>query len=281
MLEVRNLKFSVDDSVPKHWHGRGRAVTIFFDGLSIFFPHGERFFISSVRARRHSIGTELQRDVALFTAQEGIHGREHDAYNEHLAKIGYPVAELEKRVERILRFAKKALPKRSQLAVTCALEHFTGMMALLLLGEPKNLDGAHPTMGSLWRWHAAEESEHKTVPFDVFRAAGGTEVERMGMMLVTSVVFWGKVFHHQVRLMHADGCLWSAKEWGSLGRFLFVDPGTMWTLGRAWISYFRPGFHPLDIDDGALLEEWKQSYQPSYQPSYEPSYQDGTSPAPA
>ncbi len=263
MLEVRNLSFHVDGDgeagVPKHWHGRGRAVSIFFDGLSIFFPAGERFFISSVRAHLSKVGPELRRDVALFTAQEGIHGREHDGYNARLEKHGYPAVRLEKKVERILRFAKKTLPRRSQLAVTCALEHFTGMMALLLLGEPRNLEDAHPTMAALWRWHAAEESEHKSVPFDVFRAAGGTELERMGMMLVTAAVFWAKVAEHQVVMMRADGCLGSAKEWANLFRFLFVDPGSMWKLIGAWAKWFRPGFHPLDIDDGALLEAWRQA----------------------
>jgi hypothetical protein len=43
------------------------------------------------------------------------------------------------------------------------------------------------------RWHGAEESEHKTVAFDVFRAAGRTEVERIGMMLIAATIFWAKV----------------------------------------------------------------------------------------
>ncbi len=261
MLEVRNLSFSIDDRVPKHWHPRGRAVSIFFDGMSILFPVGERFFISSVRAHLKHAGPALRRDVALFTAQEGIHGREHEAYNAHLEKHGYPAARLEKKAERLLARAKRTLPLRRQLAVTCALEHFTGMMALLLLGEEKNLEGAHPTMQAIWRWHAAEESEHKTVPFDVFRAAGGTEHERLQTMLVTAAIFWAKVAEHQVVMMKADGCLFSGKEWLSLFRFLFVDPGSMWSLGRSFLKYFRRGFHPSDIDDGALLDAWKKTYE--------------------
>jgi predicted metal-dependent hydrolase len=259
MLEVRNLSFDVDERVPKHWHGRGRAVSIFFDGLSILFPVGERFFISSVRAHLAKIGPELRRDVALFSAQEGIHGREHEGYNAHLERVGYPALRLEKKAERLLANAKRRLPARGQLAVTCALEHFTGMMALLLLGEPRNLENAHPTMAALWRWHAAEESEHKCVPFDVFRAAGGTELERMGIMLTTAAIFWAKVAEHQVVMMRADGCLWSVREWASLFRFLFVDPGSMWKLIGAWLKWFKPGFHPRDIDDGALLDEWRRA----------------------
>jgi predicted metal-dependent hydrolase len=60
--------------------------------------------------------------------------------------------------------------------------------------------------------------------------------------------------------MHADGCLFSASEWWRLFRFLFITPGGMRTIARTWLSYFKQGFHPRDLDDGALLEEWKRSY---------------------
>ena len=265
MLEVRDLRFSIGETaVPKHWHGGGRAVSIFFDGLSIFFPAGERFFVASVRAHAQYASADLKEEVLRFAAQEGIHGREHDGYNAHLQAHGYPVDRLEPQVHRLLRRAQKRLPRRRQLAITCALEHFTGMMALLLLGDPRNLEGAHPAMQRLWQWHAAEESEHKTVPFDVFRAAGGTEFERLFMMVVTTLFFWAKIAQHQCVLMHADGCLFSAREWWRLFRFLFISPGGMRTIARTWLSYFKPGFHPRDLDDGALLEEWKRSYAQSF-----------------
>ena len=260
MLVVRNLRFAIDESVPKHWHGRGRAVSIYFDGLSLFFPEGERFFVSSVRAHEKHLSQELALEAKRFAAQEGIHGREHDGYNAHLARHGYPSARLERKVKDLLRFARRSLPRRWQLGITCALEHFTGMMALILLGDPRNLQGSHPTMRELWRWHAAEESEHKTVPFDVFRAAGGTEFERIATMLIATAFFWAKVLQHQVVMMRADGCLWSLAEWHSLARYHFVDPGGMRTIAWTWLQYFKSGFHPSDLDDGALLDAWREEY---------------------
>jgi predicted metal-dependent hydrolase len=49
-IEIRNLRFNLETDVPKHWHGGGRGVTLFFDNLSTLFPEGERFFIASIRA---------------------------------------------------------------------------------------------------------------------------------------------------------------------------------------------------------------------------------------
>ena len=271
-LEVRNLRFGTDDSVPRHWHGGRKSVTTYFDNLSIFFPAGERFFIDSVKAHKHLITDErLLEDVARFCAQEGIHGREHTRYNEMLERQGYPAAKLDAKVERILRFFRRVLPLRTQLSATCALEHFTALMGHYILEDPRLLDGAHPVMRALWRWHAAEENEHRSVAYDVYRAARGPYAERAGTMLVATVIFWTLVIQHQAQMMKADGTHRSIEEWRALFVYLYVEPGGMFGLWRRWLDYFRPSFHPSDPDprarhsrkaatEGDPLERWKDEY---------------------
>lgn len=257
-IEVRNVEFPLGGEVPRHWHGGRRSVTLFFNNLSIFFPAGERFFIASVKRYRDRIKDErLRAEVSAFCAQEGIHGREHIRYNEMQRDQGYPAEELEARVKRILAVVTARAPKRHQLAVTCALEHFTALLAHFLLKDPRLLEGAHPAMASLWRWHAAEENEHKAVAFDVYRLAGGNYIERAAVMAVATLIFWAKIAEQQARLMKADGILWSASEWWALFRFLFIEPGGMFSLLRAYLEYYRPGFHPWDLDNRDLLERWK------------------------
>jgi uncharacterized protein len=257
-LEVRNPKFAIGDDVPKQWHARSRSVTAFFNNLSSLFPVGERFFIASVKAHRDRVSDEtLLAAIEGFCGQEGIHGREHVRYNRMLIDQGYPVAEMEESVVSLLSFVSSVLPMRSQLAATCALEHFTALLAEVILGEPKLLEEAHPVMAELWRWHAAEENEHKSVAFDVYEAAGGWYGERVAIMWLATVVFWAKVFEQQARLMRADGDLFSPGAWGSLVDYLFFRPGGMFRLARLYLAYYRPGFHPTDIDATALLERWK------------------------
>jgi predicted metal-dependent hydrolase len=259
---VRNLKFEIDASVPRHWHGGRRAVTAYFDALSVFFPAGERFFMTSVRAHQTKVADpQLLRDVRAFCGQEGMHGREHRRYNELLAAQGYPVVAMEWRVERLLRFVSRVTTRRMQLAVTCALEHFTALMAQMLLRDARALEGAHPAMAALWRWHAAEENEHKSVAYDVYLAAGGSYLERVAVMAAASVVFWLKVLEHQARMMRVDGTLFSLAEWRSLARFLWVEPGAMRGVARHYFAYYRPGFHPNDIDCTELLDAWKKELE--------------------
>lgn len=258
LIEVRNLRFDVD-AAPRQWHPAGRSVTTFFDALSTFFPEGERFFVASVNAHRdHAVDAPLRDDVRAFGAQEGFHAREHRRYNERLQRLGYPVQDMERRVERILARVRSRAPRRMRLAVTCALEHFTALMARSLLGDERMLAGAHPAMAALWRWHAAEENEHKAVAFDLFVAAGGTYAERVSAMVGASVIFWAKVFEHQARMMRADGTLGSPREWLALGRFLFVTPGGLRRIAPAYLRYYLPRFHPRDIDSDALVERWRR-----------------------
>jgi predicted metal-dependent hydrolase len=260
-LEVRNLRFDVEADVPRHWHTAGRSITSFFDALSTFFPEGERFFVASVHAHREVVTDPVLREaVRGFCGQEGFHGREHRRYNEMLQRQGYPADALEKEVEQLLARVQARVPRRLRLAATCALEHFTALMAQVLLGDPRMLEGAHPTMAALWRWHAAEENEHKSGAYDVFLAAGGTYTERVTAMVGASIIFWAKVVEHQARLMRADGTHLSPREWLALGNFLFVRPGTLRRIIPAYLRYYVPGFHPRDVDSDALVEEWRREH---------------------
>ena len=254
---VRDLTFD-QAGVPRHWHGGRRAVTIFFDNLSLFFPSGERFFVRAVKAHKGRIDDpQLQNDVRAFCAQEGMHGREHVRYNRRLEELGYPAAKLEGRVEKLLKLVTRITTPRARLAATCALEHMTSLMAHMLLEETHGLDGADPQMAALWRWHAAEESEHKAVAFDVYEATGGGYLLRVATMIAATVIFWAKVLEHQVRMMRADGCLWSPREWGRLFGFLYVKPGVMRKIVPKYLAYFKPRFHPWQVDTRALVDAWR------------------------
>jgi predicted metal-dependent hydrolase len=261
-LQVRNLQFDLGAKVPRVWHRAGRAVTTFFNNLSVVFPAGERFFIASVKAHRKYIDDPVLREtVRLFCAQEGVHGREHIRYNNMLRDQGYPIAAMERGVEAILALATRVLPPRGRLAATCALEHLTAALGHLALTDPGLLREADLTMGALWRWHAAEELEHKAVAFEVYTRAGGGYVERAAIMVLASVIFFAWIAQQQLRMMHADKTLTSQKDWADLIRFLFIEPGALRRLLPLYLQYYRPDFHPRDIDSDELLAQWRVTQQ--------------------
>jgi uncharacterized protein len=266
-IEIRNVRFGLDEEIPRYWHGGRRSLSIFFNGLSILFPEGERFFIHSVKGQMHKVDDEqLRADARLFMGQEGVHGREHELYNEMVTSQGYSVPRLERETTFLLNLVKKYVYRRHQLAATAGFEHMTAILGNFVLRDPRILEGAHPTMQALWRWHAAEELEHKSVAFDVYQKAGGYYGERIVVMLLATLGFWLKAIEHQIVMMKDDGLLFSVKEWFALAKFMFVQPGGMLALFWEWCSYFRPGFHPTDLDADSLLAQWKLDYatQPEY-----------------
>src|SRR5207244_5975625 len=152
--------------------------------LSAVFPDGEDFFVRSVRTFRDQFpDPELKRQVAGFIGQEAMHGREHRMFNDRLDQLGYPTKRFERFTRRGLAIRERFLPATSNLAATAALEHFTATLAELVLSseETRALFG-HEEVRNLFLWHALEESEHKAVAFDVFKAVGGTERTRVWTM---------------------------------------------------------------------------------------------------
>lgn len=256
----RDVDFALEPSaIRRDWCHGDPFMTTFLNALSLLFPEGERFFVESVKQHKDHVTTpELAAAVKGFIGQEAMHGKEHRAFNELLVAHGFAEApRVEQRLRGFLKLVRKVLSPKSQLAVTCALEHFTAMLAEQLLTTPRMREELDPEVRGLWLWHALEESEHKAVAFDVYRAAGGGYVRRVAIMLLTTAVFFAAQTLVHARLMATRGILFRPWTWlRGLGH-MFVSPGHFTRLVPAYLSYFRPRFHPDDRDTRQLLADWE------------------------
>src|SRR5947209_7325566 len=194
-VPTRRISFEASlQDLPKHFAADGDLILSHVAAsLSAVFPDGEDFFVRSVRHYRGELtDPELKRQVAGFIGQEAMHGREHRAFNNRLAELGYPTKQFERLTERGLKARERLLPAVSNLAATAALEHFTATLAELVLSsdEVQAMFG-HQEVKNLFLWHALEESEHKAVAFDVYKAVGGSERVRVTTMNLLCVFFVG------------------------------------------------------------------------------------------
>ena len=159
------------------------------------------------------------------------------------------------------------LSPMSQLAVTTALEHFTAMMAEQLLGDPRYTDGIPSPHAEMWRWHAAEEAEHKAVAFDVYeQVAGGGYLTRTSALLVGTAmvhVIVGSVLWHMLKVDRLTGRpLLIAR-----GLYRLYGPdGLLTRLIPAYLAWFRPGFHPWDSGIPEKVSAWLDEYQKDEDP---------------
>ena len=116
-ITPRDPGFSFDDDLPINWHSNDPAISHFYNGLSLTFPEGERFFVDSVRHFADQItDLKLKSDVRGFAGQEAIHSREHVIYNQYLASQGLEP-------EKIERLGDLRVAHRAQTAQENAARH--------------------------------------------------------------------------------------------------------------------------------------------------------------
>ena len=109
----------------------------------------------------------------------------------------------------------------------------------------------------MWRWHAMEEIEHKAVAFDTFTAAVrggpvGRWLLRASVMVLATALFTYTISRNVADLFKQDG-MGALRAWARLFGYLWGSPGLLRRITPAYFAYYRPGFHPWDVDDRALL----------------------------
>jgi len=260
-VPTRRISFDKSfENVPKYFASDGDLImSHVIVSLSSVFPDGEDFFVRSVRKFRDQVSDpELKRQVAGFIGQEAVHGREHRAVNDRFDELGYGAKKMERITKWGLGARERILSKKSNLAATAALEHYTATLAEVLLsteGAREMVDS--PEIADLFAWHALEECEHKAVAFDVYNDVGGSERMRVATMNVITVGFLaGMTLQVLISLLADPNTYRNGNLRRSLGR-LRRSPFLRKEVWRRLRDYNRPDFHPDDRDTDELLAQWR------------------------
>lgn len=244
----------LDAAIAGNWYQR-RATEDLLNTLSFAFPAAEKFFIESVNHYQPRIKDPALAEAARrFLFQEAMHVRGHASCNDVLRgawPLGHRIQKLTERIFAALR----VLPHWWRLAVTCALEHFTAMLADHILDTREVfLARSDPAFASLWLWHAVEETEHKAVCFDLLQAVMGKGVRgyvlRVAAMLVVTICF----------LAFA---LLGPRLLGRRGKGAGPGLGTLMKQIlslKLYLDYYRWSFHPWDHDNAHLVAQWRERY---------------------
>lgn len=264
-LRVRRMDFPFAEAdIPRWWLHGNPVLTQLANGLNLLFPSGERFFIRSVKHYLERIeDPELRARVKAFFGQEGRHGHEHERMNRVMERHGYDIQRFLRIYERVaFGMIEPRVPPVLRLSTTVALEHFTASLAEGALTRGM-LDGAHPLMAELLRWHAAEEIEHKSVAFDVLRAVDPRYGVRVAGLVIATSQLLGWWFVATAMLMAQEGLAPEERaQWRAEAERLRVEhegSDRLELFRRAILDYLRPDFHPDDRDDYALARDYLAS----------------------
>ena len=261
-LAPRNYSFETGAVQTLFWNGASPSRTFFFDALSILFPRGERFFMDSFKAFRSQITDPvLLAQVNGFLSQAAIHTREHVDYNNRLKALGIDITPLDERLQRRLERLRQVFTPLQQLAATCAFEHFTAIIADEILTRPDYFKGSDTAFQQLWQWHALEETEHKAVAYDVYKAVSGPNGywPRIKAMIQVTIAFNQSLFIHYRYLSRQAG-LPVFKATLGLIWVLFGRPGMVRRTFLRYAQFFLPGFHPWHHDNRKALKRAQAWY---------------------
>jgi len=119
--------------------------------------------------------------------------------------------------------------------------------------------GADAVPSTLFLWHLAEEVEHKSVAFDVYRAVGGSRWTYAFAMVVSMLLrAWFSVVG-TVTMLFANRRLFSPLAHLRLMRWSL---SFLFDLLPAMVVSALPGHHPSNFADPPFLTSWLRQFDP-------------------
>ncbi len=217
-LRPRNVLFEWD-AAPLHWipgdpYG-SHAVT----SLNLFVPAAERWFCRLLADALEFVRDEVIREEIIgFIGQEAVHASTHEQLlhdyllghgidpADYLNQLDWVVGLYDQRVsDATPRNRRKALASGTHML--CGAEHFTGVLGHWALNNSWDDLGANPTLSDFYRWHGAEEVEHRHVSYNVAKYFGMDYfAQAVSGVLVTFAVF-AMVFRGTKFLVREDPTL--------------------------------------------------------------------------
>ncbi|WP_336986985.1 metal-dependent hydrolase [Altererythrobacter aquiaggeris] len=271
LLIVRDDRHCRVDDIPRWWMNNDPVATAWYNSVSASLPRGEAFFVETMRYFKDHVPPRMAQELRSFIRQEVNHSREHIAFNRMAQDHGYDIESIDKGIREMLALTE-GRDIELNLAVTITLEHFAACISHELLSDPRYLEKADPRVAEMWRWHSAEEIEHKGITYDVWTHAtrDWTAWRRWKVKALIGGLITLKYFKNRRKdayhLMAQDGIGPVRARW-ELFRHLWIEPGMMRKMLPAVLSQFLPGFHPWKHDNRKLIGLYESPYSDAVMPA--------------
>ncbi|MDQ8038421.1 MAG: metal-dependent hydrolase [Pedobacter sp.] len=278
-LKPRQVKFDWS-TAPFQWIPGDAFGSHAINHFSFTLVRGELFFCRVFnQALPHVKDAALRKDVEVFIRQEGIHSRAHrDSIDQYLTR--YKV-DLDSNYRREMWVFEQMLadqpfgikiPKLLQkqwltfrVGIVAAAEHYTcGFGQYVLDHCDWEARGANHEVSDLFTWHSAEEVEHRTVAYDLYRHLGGTYSMRALIMLVLAPTFLYLMAAGTAELANSDDeapeylkSIYKTAFWRAWLRSTalnnIMSPG--WFMTKP-INFMLPGYNPVNEGNTAQAQAY-------------------------
>ncbi len=254
-------------ATPLHWIADDPIASHAIGALNFLLPEGERMFCATFHELLPFLRDEaLRRDVLGFIGQESMHAETHEVVlHQVYGARGIDPAPLIRQSEYLFRTVVGPRPGHSprrarqhlieRAALIGGLEHLFAFLGDWILNSRLEDHGADPQMLDLFRWHGAEEVEHRNVAHDVVAYLGVGYLRRNIAMVVGVGALLALILRNTRYLVRADPAL-PDMGYAALARNLArsMRRGTFPSIPRLLRSAaicLKPGYSPASVGDTA------------------------------
>lgn len=268
-IKPRKVKFEWQDT-PVDWIPNEPFASYFVNQINMILPAGEFWFCRLYNKVLPQITDEkLKQDVQAFIRQEAMHANAHASANKEYLTVRNIDPSRNLQIMEFL-FTKLLADKPLGITVPKALDHQWDLFRLGVVATVEHMTcvlgnyalynhrweelGADPEMVDLVKWHGAEEVEHRTVAFDLYRHLGGGYISRYYMSVVVIIAVLGLwvdgaagIMKQDPRFKHHKPSLfrpWIWREWTkTANRDNQILPSPLWLVSQQ-VGYLTPWYNP-------------------------------------
>ena len=259
----RKLELELANSIPRYWCNDSPFMTHMLNVYTLLVPDNETYYVRQLKYWEDQISDQqLLGELQNFCRQEMQHGIAHKRYWHNMDALNIRYRGFVKLVGWLnYKLLEPVIPRKVHLAIVATIEHINAYLAHYYLSN-NVLEHADPDMKTLFNWHFSEEIEHKDVAFDVFQHISGNYFIRIAGALLVLPLFYLINTLGTLYLLAQDGKLFRRKTWADCFHFLFTRGALMHSMKHAF-DFFRPGFHPSNINDYHLASSFFAASQPN------------------
>ncbi|MDC0662502.1 metal-dependent hydrolase [Marinobacter sp. SS21] len=277
-LKARRVQFSFDET-PLYWLRDDPFSTHMINGIHMLLPEGELWFCRVYNQALPLVTDEhLRADVEGFIRQEAVHSRAHSKAQIYLEQHGLQLDDYLGKVNWLFKtflgekplglnaLDRKAFKKHwliLRVGLIATIEHFTGVLGQWAMDNTSWEETGDASMVDLFKWHLAEEVEHRTVAFDLFEHLCRTQLGfYAGRQVLMAIVFplfvyflveGGRTLYRQdadpaIRKHGSSSIPRILQELERVGNATKNVP-TFSFLVKATLRWVSPSFNPIDEGD--------------------------------
>ena len=269
-IQPRKVRFEWQNT-PVDWVPEQPFVSYFINEINMILPAGEFWFCRLYNKVLPQIQDEkLKQDVQAFIRQEAMHAQAHNSANKEYLRERQ--IDIQRNLDLMdFLFGKLladqpmglTIPKPLahqwdlfRLGIVATVEHMTCVLGKYALYNTEwQKRGADPAMLDLVKWHGAEEIEHRTVAFDLYRHLGGGYLARYYLSVVVIAAVLGLWVDGAAHIMQQDPRFqairpavykpWIWREWHAISqRNNHLLPNPLWLISQQ-LGYLMPWYDPV------------------------------------